>query len=84
MTDIFGAIGTAISLLDLIFKRVKTYHDSRKMPKAQLLRYHNTQEVEWRTELLQNLYAELNGLKFQGSSMEVRCLEACEHENREL
>ena len=40
--------------------------------------------VERRTELLRELYAELDGLDFRGSSIALRCLEACERKIREF
>lgn len=85
MAEIFGAVGTAISLLDLILKRTKTisrFKNDAEGTVAEASRL--SQELERKTELLRDLYAELNGLDFRGSSMAVRCLEACDNEIREL
>lgn len=85
MAEIFGAVGTAIAMVDLILKRVKTVSRFKKDAEgaaAEVSRLSN--EVERRTELLRDLYAELNALDFRGSSIALRCLEACGHEIREL
>lgn len=85
MAEIFGAVGTAIALLDLVLKRTKTISRFRKDAEgvvAEVTRL--SQELERRTELLRDLNAELKGLDFRGSAMALRCLEACENEIREL
>lgn len=85
MAEVFGAVGTGISMLDLILKRVKTLSRFKKDvagAAGDVIRLSN--ELERRTELLRSLYAEVHGLDFRGSSMALRCLEACENEIKEL
>lgn len=43
-----------------------------------------TRELELRTELLRDLYAEVHGLDFRGSSNALRSLENCESEIGQL
>lgn len=85
MAEVFGAVGTGISMLDLILKRVKTASCFKKDTEGAVADVGRlTRELELRTELLRDLYAEVNGLEFRGLSNALRCLDNCEVEIRQL
>lgn len=85
MAEIFGAVGTPISMLNLILKRIKTVSRFKRDAEgaaADILRF--CQEMDRRKEQRSDLYGELNNLDLRGSNVALRCLEACRHEIWEL
>lgn len=85
MAETFGAVGTAISMVDLILKRIKTVSRFKKDAEgaaADILRF--CQGMDRRKKQLRDLYGELNNFDLRGLNVALRCLEACRHEIWEL
>ena len=75
MAGVFRAVRTDISRLRLILKRIKTACRFKKDAEGAVADISRlTRELELRTELLRDLYAEVKGLDFPESSNALRSL----------